>query len=108
MLGYYIYFITAKTNDMYINLENNIIKLLKENELPFDEIYTQISNKGKFCFEQGIDYLVDDSFSNYLSANSYGVTSILVSNVYNEDRILESNMYRINEFSEIKKYIRGR
>lgn len=107
-LGYLIYFITAKTNTMYTNLENNIIKLLISNDIPFDEIYTQISNKGKFCFEHKIDYLIDDSFTNCLSAHSYGITSILVSNVYNSDRVLKDNMYRINEFSEVKRYIKGK
>ena len=105
-LGYLIYFITAKTDDTYINLEQNIIDLLKKNSLPYDEIFTQIKNKGQFCYENNVDYLIDDSFDNCLKAHSYGITSILVSNVYNNDRILKNNMYRINEFIEVKKYIR--
>lgn len=105
-LDYLIYFITAKTDDTYIDLENNIIKLMKNNDLLYDEIYTQISDKGKFCFEHNINYLIDDSFNNCLKATSYGITSLLISNTYNIGRIMEKNMYRINEFEEAKKYIR--
>lgn len=77
-----------------------------KNNLPYDKIFMQVSNKGKFCFENGIEYLIDDSFDNCSKANQYGIKSLLMTNEYNIDRVLCDNMYRINEFSEAKKYIK--
>lgn len=105
-MGFYIFFITAKTNDLYVDLEKMIISLLNNNNIPYDGIYTQISNKGLFCYNSGIDCLIDDSYNNCLAANKYGILSMLVSNVYNRDRELKENMYRIDKFNEVKKYIR--
>ena len=104
--GYLIYFITAKTEDTYADLEKKIIELLVKNNLPYDKIFMQVSNKGKFCFENGIEYLIDDSFDNCSKANQYGIKSLLMTNEYNIDRVLCDNMYIINEFSEAKKYIK--
>ncbi len=104
--GFLIYFITAKTEDIYANLESKIVNLLKNNNLLYDDIFTQILNKGEFCFNNNIKYLIDDSFNNCYKATCYGVTSLLISNVYNLDREMKNNMYRINEFADAKKYIK--
>ena len=101
-----IYFITVKTPSDYIDLEQKIIKLLKNNDIFYDEIYTQVSNKGKFCKEKDISYLIDDSYNNCLSAINNGKIGLLITNPYNEDRIMPDNMYRINRFCEVKKYIK--
>ncbi len=100
-----IYFITAKSNDEYIDLEKKIIKLLEKNLIPYDKLFTQVENKGLLCKEQNISYLVDDSYNNCLSALNYGKVALLVNNKYNEDRELLDNMFRIYDFGEIKKYI---
>lgn len=104
-LDYLIYFVTAKSNDAYVNLEENIVKMLEKNNIPYDEIYTQVTDKGKFCYEHSIDYLIDDSFNNCLGATNYGKTGILMSNIYNRDREMVENMYRVETFPEVKKYI---
>lgn len=106
-LGYLIYFVTAKSNDSYVHLEENIIKMLEKEKIPYDGIYTQVTNKGKFCHEHSIDYLIDDSFNNCLGAANYGKISILMSNTYNRDRKLIENMYRVETFPEVKKYIKS-
>lgn len=100
-----IYFITAKSNSEYAELEKKIVKLLNDNSIPYDKIFTQVENKGLLCKEENVSYLVDDSYSNCLSAVKYGKTALLVNNVYNENREMLSNMFRIHEFEEIKKYI---
>lgn len=100
-----IYFITAKSNNEYVELERKIINLLNENDIPYDRIFTQISNKGLLCKEENVSYLVDDSYTNCLSALKYNKKALLMSNPYNEDRLLVENMYRINKFEDIKKYI---
>ncbi len=107
-LEYYLVFITAKSNDMYVDLEKNIVNLLKDNCLPYDEIHVQINNKGLFCRENGIKYLIDDSYRNCLSAKENGLTGILVSNPYNEDVELKNGIIRIREMTDIKKIITER
>ena len=100
-----IYFITAKSNREYLNLENRIVKLLNNNNIPFDQIFLQVENKGKLCKQEGISYLIDDSYTNCLLAVNNGVTGLLMSAPYNCDRDLVDNMYRITEFENVKKYI---
>lgn len=100
-----IYFITAKSNSEYVELEKKIINLLKENEIPYDKIFTQIKNKGLLCKEENVSYLVDDSYTNCLSALKYNKTALLINKPYNQDRVMLENMYRIKEFEEIKKYV---
>jgi len=100
-----IYFITAKSNNEYIELEKKIINLLNENSIPYDEIYTQVHNKGLLCKEKDISYLVDDSYVNCMSAINHGKVALLANNPYNENRQLVNNMYRIKKIEEVKKYI---
>jgi len=105
-IEYSIYFVTAKSNDIYKNLETKIIEMLRRYDIDYDEIYTQVSNKGTFCHEYDLDYLVDDSFDNCLKARNNGTTGILLTKSYNYDRKLLDNMYRVETFSDIKKYIK--
>ena len=98
---------TAKSNDIYKDLEKNIVEMLKKYDIEYDEIFTQVSNKGIFCYEHNLDYLVDDSFDNCLKARNNGSTGILITKSYNSDRTLLDNMYRAESFSDIKKYIKS-
>lgn len=100
-----IYFITAKSNAEYQELEKKLIKLLNQNYIPYDKLYTQIDNKGVFCKENNVSYLVDDSYKNCLDVVKNGKVGLLIDNYYNEDRILVENIYRIKKFEEIKQYI---
>lgn len=101
-----IYFITVKTGSEYIDLEQKIVAMLNENNIYYDEIYTQIKNKGEFCKEKDISYLIDDSYNNCLSAVKNGKIGLLMTNPYNEDRLMPNNMYRISKFTDIKKHIK--
>ncbi len=101
-----IIFITVKTADDYLDLENKIIDVLVRNDIYYDEIYTQVNNKGLFCKENDISYLIDDSYNNCLSAVKNGKIGLLLTCPYNEGRAMPSNMYRLNSFDEAKKYIK--
>jgi uncharacterized HAD superfamily protein len=100
-----IYFITAKSNQQYIELEKKIIKLLNDNSIPYDKVFTQVENKGLLCHEENISYLVDDSYTNCLCALKYKKVALLMNNSYNKDRQMLENMFRIHEFKEIKQYV---
>ncbi len=79
--------------------------MLTINKIPYDKICIQINNKGEFCKQHNISYLIDDSYSNCLSVINTGKIGLLINHSYNEDRIIVPNMYRIKDFEEIKKYI---
>lgn len=100
-----IYFITAKSSKDYLELEKKIIRLLNDNSIPYDKIFTQVENKGLLCHEENVSYLVDDSYTNCLSALNYKKVALLMNNSYNENRDILENMFRIHEFSEIKQYV---
>lgn len=100
-----IYFITAKSNDKYVELEKKIIKLLNDNSIPYDKLFTQVTNKGLLCHEKNVSYLVDDSYINCLSALKYKKVALLMNNPYNENREMLENMFRIHEFKEIRQYV---
>lgn len=101
-----IYFVTVKTAEDYLDLEKKIVELLLKNDIYYDEIYTQVNNKGLFCKEKDISYLIDDSYRNCLSAVNNGKTGLLLTCPYNSDRVMVPNMYRLNNFEEAKKYIK--
>ena len=63
--GNVICIITRRSRERNINLEDNLKKWFNNNNLLFDEIYTDASNKGKLCKDKNIDLLVDDLYENY-------------------------------------------
>ena len=103
--NFYISFITAKSDDLYVNLEQNIIDYLNLHKLPVDEICVQIQNKGLFCQKNDISYLIDDSFDNCKGAVNCGLQSFLMTNPYNEEVELIKGITRLRKISEVKNYL---
>ncbi len=65
--GNEIYIITArKNNDKWFSekLENDVegitINWLRENNINYDNIYFDVTDKGKFCKDHGIDVMIED------------------------------------------------
>lgn len=75
--GNVICIITRRSRDRNINLEDNLKKWFNNNNLLFDEIYTDASNKGKLCKDNNIDLLVDDLYENIISCINEDVKVIL-------------------------------
>ena len=75
--GNVICIITRRSRDRNINLEDNLKKWFNNNNLLFDEIYTDASNKGKLCKDKNIDLLVDDLYENIISCINEDVKVIL-------------------------------
>ncbi|MBO6194976.1 MAG: hypothetical protein J6O56_01370 [Bacilli bacterium] len=105
-IGIEIYFITAKTNEEYKNLENSIINLLGKYNLPYDKIIVQAENKGKICNDNDIVCLIDDSFDNCSKANFYDIDSILINKPYNLGRECIGKMKRAEDFLEVSKQVK--
>lgn len=105
-MGIEIYFITAKTNEEYKNLENSIINLLNKYNLPYDKIIVQAENKGKICKDNDIICLVDDSFDNCLKANNFDINSILLTKPYNLGRDCIGKIQRADDFLEVNSIVK--
>ena len=65
--GHQIYIITArKHNDIWFpkhissRMESFTAEWLLKNEIPFDKIFFNATNKGKVCRDNGVDILIDD------------------------------------------------
>ena len=89
----------SKTDDNSYLLSKNY---LDSKGIKYNEIYTGISDKGKFCNENNIDLFIDDSINNCSSVKSYGIDVLLYDNIFNRN----SDLKRVSNWKEILKYIR--
>ena len=97
-----IIFITARNNIDYDNSYLLSKNYLDSKGIKYNEIYTGISDKGKFCNENNIDLFIDDSINNCSSVKSYGIDVLLYDNIFNKN----SDLKRVSNWKEILKYIR--
>jgi len=74
---------------------------LTTNNIYFDELFVEVSDKGKCCYENKIDLFIDDSIRNCLSVNEYGIDTIIYDNVFNKD----CNLRRYDNWLDIYDYI---
>lgn len=102
-MGYKIIFITARNDKEYRESYNFTYEYLKRNNIYFDEVYTNVSNKGKFCKEHNVKLFIDDSISNCIKVNNEGIYPLLFTNIYNE----HCNLFdRLNNYNELMNIIK--
>lgn len=77
-----IIIITARNNKYYHDPYKFTYDWLIKNNVPFDKLITNATNKGLICKEMGIDYFLDDSIENCLDVKSFGIKSYLMYNGY--------------------------
>ena len=96
-----IHFITARL--MNINdcdTEGITKKSLKDNDIPYDSLNLQISDKLTFCKENKIDLCIEDSYETCLELTNNGIKSILMTTKMNEN-IDAKKIERVNNWNEI-------
>lgn len=76
-MGYKISIITSRRKEKYPNLINKIMESFIENDIPYDEIFTDVKEKGLCMLENNIDILIDDEIFNCENAIKYGKKAIL-------------------------------
>lgn len=112
-----IYIITARKNDdewfsKYLkhDVENITIKWLKENDIYFDKIVFDVKNKGLFCKENNIDFMIEDDPKNLRTL--IGNTNVIVYDYpYNRNEEFKNlirayswyDIYRIIKNNEVKE-----
>ena len=96
-----IHFITARL--MNINdcdTEGITKKSLKDNDIPYDSLNLQISDKLTFCKENKIDLCIEDSYETCRELTDNGIKSILMTTKMNAD-IDDKEIVRVNNWNEI-------
>ena len=96
--GYKIVFITARSDKEYKDPYKYTIDYLKRNNIYYDEVYTNILDKGIFCREHNISLFIDDSINNCTKVNNEGIYTLLFTNIYNEHC---NSFDRLNNYGEL-------
>lgn len=96
-----IYFITARmTNIKNCNSEEITKKTLVNNNIPYDKLIFDASNKLDVCKKEGIDLLIEDSYETCKELLDNGIKSILVTTKMNE-RINSNDVPRVHNWNEV-------
>lgn len=74
---------------------------LTKKGINFDDLFVEIMDKGKFCYENKIDLLIDDSIKNCSDVNEYGIDTIIFDNIFNKN----CEFKRYNNWLDIYEYI---
>ena len=110
-----IYFVTAR-NGMFEAqtrkwLETHVPEVFQNVHFagnPYDGISWE--EKGSVCKRIGAEFLIDDNVSNLLSAQAFGVGSILYGNApwVRADERVNDGMVRCADWEQVTKYLTGR
>ena len=97
-----LYLITARSNYYSDNLKDLTLKYIKDNNLPFKEIYFECFEIGKAikCEELKIDLFIDDYNINCLEVSKKGINTLLFKNEYKD-------LKTVNSWQEILEYVEG-
>ncbi len=100
--GHEIVVLTARQREWFVNPEKVSRDWLEKRRIPYDEIVADVpfAEKGKYCKEQGIPILIDDSLTTCLSAQEAGVDAILMVDKHNLARA-EEVRYRASSWKQI-------
>lgn len=104
-LGYDIVFITARNSIQYDNPYQISYDYLVKNNIPFDTLITDVSDKGEVCLEEKIDIFFDDDIDNYNIVKKRGIDTYLFTIESNKKY---KNVNRVKNFRQIYKILKGK
>lgn len=105
--GNEISFITARlTQIKNCDTESITIKTLQDNNIPYDKLIINASNKLKFCQENGIQIYIEDSYETCKELEENGIKTYLMTTKMNEN-IEAGNIERVNNWKQIYEKIKG-
>lgn len=101
-----IYFITARlTNIKNCNTEEITKNTLKENNIPYDKLIINASDKLKVCKDEGIELFIEDSYDICKELIDNGIKSILMTTKMNQ-QIEAGNIPRVHNWDEVYEQIK--
>ena len=75
--GHTIVILTSRLPTWFANPEKISRDWLEKRRIPYDALVAECEEKGRYCAEHGIDVLIDDSLSQCLAAQAWGVYAVL-------------------------------
>lgn len=87
--------VTARREINCPNIKYKIKEWFKTNDIPIDIIYTDVDNKGKFCYDNNIDLFIDDDIKNITDANEHNIKTIMINNNSNYSGLQTDNWLEI-------------
>lgn len=96
-----ISFITARLlNIKNCDTENITIKTLKDNDIPYDKLIINASDKLKFCQENNIQIFIEDSYETCKQLEENGIKTFLMTTKMNEN-VDAGSIERVKDWDEI-------
>ena len=74
--GNKIILITARNYEEYGEPYKVSIEFLEKNNIPYDELFVNVYEKGTFCKEKNIDIFIDDNVRNCNSVKDIGIRTV--------------------------------
>lgn len=103
--GNEISFITARLlNIKNCDTESITRKTLQENNIPYDKLIINASNKLKFCQENNIQIFIEDSYETCKQLEKNGIKTFLMTTKMNGN-IDTGSIERVNDWNEIYKKV---
>lgn len=104
--GHEIIFITARlTNVKNCDTEEITKRNLEDNNIPYDKLIINASDKLKYCKEEGIQIFIEDSFETCKTLEENGIKTYLMTTRMNND-INSENVERVSSWDEIYNKIK--
>ncbi len=101
--GHTIFIITIRSYKYLHDPYSITYKWLSDNDIVFDQLIVNATNKGEICSENKIDLLIDDSVDNCYSAINYNINTLLFNGEHN---IENTTLKRVYDWYEIYNLIK--
>lgn len=85
------------------NVIDVTMEYFKLHDIKVDDIVFRLRDKSKYCVENNIDLLVDDSNSVLEKVQQLGIKTLLFNSIKNKD--IDTNINRVNNWLEVEQYI---
>lgn len=85
------------------NVIDVTLEYFKTHGIEVDDIVFRLRDKSKYCVENNIDLLVDDSISVLEKVQQLGIKTLLFNSIKNKD--IDTSLDRVNSWLEVEKYI---
>ena len=99
--GNEIYIITARDKEFHEDPYLQSKEFLDKNLIYYDKLIVNARNKAMACIENNIDLLIDDSISNCLNSDNFGIDTITIGNKNNR------GIKNVDNWEEIYDYIKN-
>lgn len=107
MDGHEIVIVTARYPEDNFDVEAATLEWLKENDIVYDEIVLDASDKAKVAIEKKLDMFLDDSFQNCVAVASHGVQTFIMDTRVNKG-LVDDKIERVYSWPDFYSKIKRR